>query len=121
MSKSFYMQCKSLHSLPNFASTTQRIQVENGQCVSVLFIILVIVDIHRHRFEIYMLESEIHKNVDIVFGIKNVFKFEKEREQKSPEDNYPQLDPDDDRRHMTDREILEKYINLNNSCLNKEE
>ena len=23
--------------------------------------------------------------------------------------------------HMTDREILEKYINLNNSCLDKEE
>ena len=36
----------------------------------------------------------------------------KEREQKLPEDNYPWLDPDDDRRHMTDREILEKYINL---------
>ena len=30
----------------------------------------------------------------------------KEREQKLPEDNYPWLDPDDDRRHMTDREIL---------------
>ena len=45
----------------------------------------------------------------------------KEREQKSPEDSYPWLDPDDDRRHMTNREILEKYINLNNSCLSKEE
>ena len=31
------------------------------------------------------------------------------------------LVPDDERRHMTDREILAKYINLNNSCLNKEE
>ena len=39
MSKSFYMQCKSLHSLPKFASKTQRIQVGNGQFVSVLFII----------------------------------------------------------------------------------
>ena len=46
MSKSFYMQCKSLHTLPKFASTTQRIQVGNGQCVSVLFIIPVIVNIH---------------------------------------------------------------------------
>ena len=46
----------------------------------------------------------------------------KEREQKSPEDNYPWLDPiNDDRRHMTDREIIEKYINLSNSCLSKEE
>ena len=31
MSKSFYMCCKSLHSLPKFASKTQRIQVGNGQ------------------------------------------------------------------------------------------
>ena len=45
----------------------------------------------------------------------------KEREQKSLTDKYPWLDPDDERKHMTDREILEKYINLNNSCLDKEE
>ena len=76
MSKSFYMQCKSLHSLLKFASRTQRIQVGNGQCVSVLFIIPVIVDIHGHRFEIYTLVSEIHKNIDLVLGIKNVFKLE---------------------------------------------
>ena len=45
----------------------------------------------------------------------------KEREQKLLEDTYPWLDPDDDWRHMTDREMLEKYINLDNSCLNEEE
>ena len=44
----------------------------------------------------------------------------REREQELPKERYPWLDPEDDRRHMTDREILEKYINLNNSCLNKE-
>ena len=44
-----------------------------------------------------------------------------EKEQKSPTDSYPWLDPDDERRHMTDREILEKYINLNNLCLSREE
>ena len=76
MSKSYYMQCRSLHSLPKFASKTQRIQVGNGQCVSVLFIIPVIVDIQRHRFEIYTLVSEIHENVDLVLGIKNVFELE---------------------------------------------
>ena len=58
MLKSFYMHCKSLHSLPKFASRTQRIQVGNGQCVSVLFIIPVIIDVHRHRFEIYTLVSQ---------------------------------------------------------------
>ena len=258
-SKSFYMHCKSLHSLPKFASWTLKIQIGNGQCVSVLFIIPVIIDEHRHRFEIYTLVSEIHENVDLVLGIKNVFELEglinsrdccfkflnrsvpiipekevilkpneqklikakapfvdeisgmaiikildggtyrtllikvkfmhnkaildtvnkgkdtmifrteemigiidlrllgyykikkrilqqslskyyrfekaeklckyfnkfvntlkKEREQRLPEDKYPGLDPDDDQRHITDREILEKYINLDNSCLNEE-
>ena len=52
---------------------------------------------------------------------KFVNTLKKEREQKTPKDNYLWLDPDDDRRHMTDREILEKYINLNDSCLSKEE
>ena len=50
MSKSFYMRCKSLHSLPKFVSNTQRIQVGNGQCVSILFIIPVITDVNGHRF-----------------------------------------------------------------------
>ena len=238
----------------------QRIQVGNGQCVSVLFVIPVIIGVHGHRFEIYTLVSEIHENVDLVFGIKNVFELEgvintrdccfkflntlvlifpekkvilkpneqklikvkapfideisgmaiikildkgtystlliklnfthnkavldivnrgkdtmifkpeemigiidlrslgyykikqgilqqnlsryytfenaekfceyfnkfvntlkKEREQKSSRDNYPWLDPDDERRHMTDKEIMEKYVNLDNSCLSKEE
>ena len=76
MSKSFYMHCKSPHSFPKFASKTQRTQVQNGQFVSVLFIISVIIDVHRHRFEIYTLVSEIHENVDLVLGIKNVFELE---------------------------------------------
>ena len=260
MSKLFYMQCTSLHSLPKFASETQRIQVGNGQCISVLLIIPVIIDANGHRFEMYTLVSEIHENVDLVLNIKNVFelkgvinsrdccfkflnrsipifpescvilkpneqklikvkalfidkilgpaiikildggtyntlliklkfaqnkaisdienngsepmmfkpeemtgvidlrslgyykikqgilqqklsryyKFErteklckyfnkfvntlkKEREQISQEDKYPWLDLDDEQRYMTDKEILDKYINLDNSCLNKEE
>ena len=260
MSKSFYMRCKSLHNLPKFTSTTQRIQVGNSQCVGVLFIIRIIVDIHRHRFEIYTLVSEIHENVDLVLDIKNVFELEgvinsrdcrfeflnrsvpiypekevilkpdeqklvrvkapfvdeitglviikildgstyttllvklkftcnkavldikntgketmflgpkemigivdirslgyykikqgilqqnlsryyrfeeatklceyfnksvdtlkKEREQTTPTDKYPWLDAEDGRKDITDREILEKYIHLKNSCLDKEE
>ena len=45
----------------------------------------------------------------------------KEREQKSSHDKYPWLDPDDEQRHMTDKKILDKCINLDNSCLSKEE
>ena len=76
MSKSFYLQCKSLYSLPKFASKTQRIQVGNGQCVHILFIIPVIINVHGHRFEIYTLVSEIHKNIGLVLGIKNVFELD---------------------------------------------
>ena len=47
-----------------------RIQVGNGQFVSVLFIIPNVIDIHGHRFKIFTLVSEIHENVDLVFGIK---------------------------------------------------
>ena len=76
MSKSHYLHSKSLHLLPKFVSKTQRIQVGNGQYVSVLFVISMILDIHGHRFEIYILLSEVHKNVDIVLGIRNVFELE---------------------------------------------
>ena len=54
MSKSHYMHCKSLHSLPKVTSKKQRIQVGNGQYVSVLPMIPVILDIHGHRYIIYV-------------------------------------------------------------------
>ena len=62
--------------MPRFASTIQRVQVGNGQYVTVLFVIPVIVDIHEHRFEVFTLVSEIHDNVDLVMGMKNVFELE---------------------------------------------
>ena len=76
LSKSHYLHSKSLYSFPKFASKTQRIQEGNGPFVSVLFIILIIIDMHGHRFEIYTLVLEICENVNIVIGIKNIFKLE---------------------------------------------
>ena len=76
MSKSYYLRCKCLHVLPKFAPNTWRIQIGNGQYVGVLFVIPVIVDVHGHRFEIFTLVSEIHENVDLVFGIRNIFELE---------------------------------------------
>ena len=73
MSKSFYMQSKILHALPKFAPITQRIQVGNGQYVAVLFVILVIIEIHGHLFEVVTLVSEIHDNVNLVLGMKNAY------------------------------------------------
>ena len=62
--------------LPKFASKTRRIQVGNGQYISVLFIIPVVIDIHCHRFKIITLLSVIHENVDFILGIKNIFELE---------------------------------------------
>ena len=76
MSKPHNLCCKSLHSLPKFVSKTQRIQVGNGQYISALFIIPIIIDICGHKFKIYTLLSEIHDNIDLVLGIKNIFELE---------------------------------------------
>ena len=76
MSKSYYMRCKSPHVLAKFSSTTQRIQVGNGEYVTVLFVIPVIIDSYGHRFEVFTLVSEIHDNVDLVLGMKNVYELE---------------------------------------------
>ena len=45
----------------------------------------------------------------------------KEREKYLQEENYPWLDPSDEQKYMTDQEILDKYIDLENSCLTEEE
>ena len=76
MSKSYFLHCKNLHAMPKFTSSTRRIQVGNGQYVGVLFVIPIIITIKNHRFEIFTLVSEIHENVDLVLGIKNLFELE---------------------------------------------
>ena len=43
------------------------------------------------------------------------------KEEKNPKEKYPWLDDKDERKYMTDKEILDKYINLDNSCLTKAE
>ena len=39
----------------------------------------------------------------------------------TPDDKYPWLDPDDIRRNMTDKEILQMKLNLKDSILNEKE
>ena len=44
------------------------------------------------------------------------------KEQKAEtEEKYPWLDNSDERKYISDREILRKYINLDNTCLSREE
>ena len=45
----------------------------------------------------------------------------KEREQSELKESYPQLDSSNKRKYMTNRKILDKYIDLENSCQTKEE
>ena len=55
MSKIHCLTCKSLHSLPKLVSKTKNNQIGNGQYVSMLCIMPVILDIHDHIFEIFTL------------------------------------------------------------------
>ena len=77
MSKTFYLNNPSLHSLPRFVWRTKNILVGIGQYVGVLFVIMVAIDLHGHRFEVYTLVLEILDNVDMVMGIKNVYEIER--------------------------------------------
>ena len=43
------------------------------------------------------------------------------KEEENSEEKYPWLKDTDKRKYMTDKEILDKYINLDNSCLTKRE
>ena len=44
-----------------------------------------------------------------------------EREQKGPDKSYPWLNPNDERKHMTDQGIFDKHIDLEKSCLTEKE
>ena len=43
------------------------------------------------------------------------------KEEENPKEKHPSLDDKDERKYMTGREIFDKYINLDNSCLTKAE
>ena len=43
------------------------------------------------------------------------------KEEENSEGKFPWLEDTDERKYMMDREILDKYMNLDNSCLTKTE
>ena len=63
---------------------------------------------HMYHFE------PAHKVCDQFNRLINTLRKEEKMEGT---ERYPCLDNNDDRKYMSDREILEKYINLDNSCL----
>ena len=59
------------------------------------------------------------KLADDVFNQYNRFVNPRRKEEENSEGKYPWLEHTDERKYMTDREILDKYINWYNSCLTK--
>ena len=59
------------------------------------------------------------ERVDTLYDHFNKFinKLKMEREQEETKENYPWLDPSDKRKYLTHKEILDKYIDLDRSCL----
>ena len=62
--------------------------------------------------------DNLKKHTALLYITKNTLK--KERQEETQE-KYPWLDPSNERKCMTDREILEKYIDLEKSYLTDKE
>ena len=58
---------------------------------------------------------------DDVCNLYNRFINLMKKEEEKTEGQYPCLEENDERKYMMDREILDKYINLDNSCLTRPE
>ena len=54
-------------------------------------------------------------------GINNMVEAIRQEERNDSKERYPWLDDADKRKYMTDEEILNKYINLKDSCLDEKE
>ena len=61
------------------------------------------------------------KSADAVCNQFNRFVNMLKKEEEESKEKYPWLDKRDKRKHMTDREILDKYTDLDKSCLTREE
>ena len=76
ISKTFNLNCLSLHSLPKFVSKTKKYFSRQWPVHRILFVIPVVISLQEYRFEVYTLVSEMHVNLDMVIGIKNVYEIE---------------------------------------------
>ena len=78
MSKTFYDKNVSLHKLPKYKTNIQGLRVGSGELVPTHFLIPVVFEVVRHKFEILALVSDIKESTDLVFGVKNMFEVEGE-------------------------------------------
>ena len=61
------------------------------------------------------------QKVDKICADFNRIMEKRQEEKNGSEERYPWLEDDDERIYMTDKEILDKYINLKDSCLDEKE
>ena len=58
---------------------------------------------------------------NICVEFNNIIEKKRQEEKNDSEERYPWLDDAAERKYMTDKEILDKYINLKDSCLDEKE
>ena len=58
---------------------------------------------------------------NICAEFNSIIEKKRQEEKNDGEERYPWLDDADERKYMTDKEILDKYINLQDSCLDEKE
>ena len=73
--------------------------------------------LQQHLDKYYQFE-EVDK---ICADFNRIIEEKRQEEKKDSKERYPWLDDADERKYKTDKEILDKYINLKDSCLNKQE
>ena len=58
---------------------------------------------------------------EVCMQFNNLINTIRKEQKETTEEKYPWLDKSDERKYMSDEEILRNYINLDNICLNKKE
>ena len=58
---------------------------------------------------------------EVCMQFNNLINMIRKEQKVETEEKYPWLDNSDKRKYMSNREILRKYINLDNKCLSREE
>ena len=77
--------------------------------------------IKQEVFEEYLGRHHHFELADNVCDQYNMFVNLMRKEEENSEGKFPLLEDTDERQYMMDREILDKYVNLDNSCLTNTE
>ena len=83
-----------------------------------------LLDFYKIKQEVLQKHLDKHyhfKSADDICNQYNRFVNLMRKEKENSRGKYPWLEDTDERTYMTDREILDKYINLDKSCLTKVE